>query len=60
MIKELICEREELEKGAWPHQDLITCLLNIRGETNEAVISDKEIIHNVLLIMTALPGAGSG
>ena len=41
MIKELICEREELEKGTLPHQDLITCLLSIRGETNEAVISDK-------------------
>ena len=25
-------KREELEKGASPHQDLITCLLSIRGE----------------------------
>ncbi|XP_007020904.2 PREDICTED: cytochrome P450 716B1 [Theobroma cacao] len=55
MLKGLIGEkRVDLEqKGASPRQDLITCLLSIRNERNEAVISEKEIIHNVMLIMVA-------
>ena len=55
MLKGLICEkRADLEqKGASPRQDLITCLLSIRNEQNEEVISEKEIIHNVMLIMVA-------
>lgn len=52
-VKELIREKEEeLEKGASPHQDLITCLLSIRGENNE-VLTEKEIIDNVMLVMVA-------
>ncbi|KAK9268433.1 hypothetical protein L1049_000183 [Liquidambar formosana] len=55
MVKELIREkRVELEKmGASPHQDLITCLLSIRGKDNEEVITEKEIVQNVMLVMTA-------
>ncbi|KAJ9672088.1 hypothetical protein PVL29_025653 [Vitis rotundifolia] len=53
MIKELMKEKDvELEKGASPHQDLITCLLSIRGKNNE-VITEKEIVDNVLLVMVA-------
>ncbi|KAL6313994.1 hypothetical protein AAG906_011726 [Vitis piasezkii] len=54
MIKELMREKEvELEKGASPHQDLITCLLSIRGKNNEEVITEKEIVDNVMLVMVA-------
>lgn len=41
------------QKGASPRQDLITRLLSIRDDNNEQVISDKEIIHNSMLIMVA-------
>lgn len=55
MLKELIQEKRfELEqKGASSNQDLITCLLSVRGEDNEELISEDEIIHNVMLIMVA-------
>ncbi|KAL3851222.1 hypothetical protein ACJIZ3_013104 [Penstemon smallii] len=54
LLKELICEkRNELEKGASSHQDLITCLLSIRGDDTKELVSEDEIIHNVLLIMIA-------
>ncbi|TYH30348.1 hypothetical protein E1A91_A01G083200v1 [Gossypium mustelinum] len=54
LLKVLIGEkRVDLEKGASPRQDLITCLLSIRNEKDEQVISEKEIIHNVMLIMVA-------
>ncbi|RVW99535.1 Cytochrome P450 716B1 [Vitis vinifera] len=54
MIKELMREKEvELEKGASPHQDLITCLLSIHGKNNEEVITEKEIVDNVMLVMVA-------
>lgn len=54
MIKELMREKErELEKGASPHQDLITCLLSIRGKDNEEVITEQEIVDNVMLVMVA-------
>ena len=54
MIKELMREKEvELEKGASPHQDFITCLLSIRGKNNEEVITEKEIVDNVMLVMVA-------
>uniref|UniRef100_A0A2N9F240 Cytochrome P450 n=1 Tax=Fagus sylvatica TaxID=28930 RepID=A0A2N9F240_FAGSY len=47
-------KRMELEqKGASPRQDLISCMLSIRNENNEQVISDKEIVHNVILVMVA-------
>ncbi|KAI3456944.1 hypothetical protein Pfo_013607 [Paulownia fortunei] len=54
LVKELIQEkRAQLEKGVSSHQDLITCLLSIHGEDNEGLVSEVEIIHNVLLIMVA-------
>ncbi|KAJ4726093.1 Cytochrome P450 [Melia azedarach] len=55
MVKDLIREkRMKLEqKTAAPHDDLITCLLSIRNENNEEVISENEIVHNVMLIMVA-------
>ncbi|KAK9269224.1 hypothetical protein L1049_000994 [Liquidambar formosana] len=54
MVKDLIYEkRVELEqKGGSPHQDLITYLLSIRGQDNE-VITEKEIVHNILFVMVA-------
>lgn len=55
MIKDLIREkRVELEqKGASTHQDLITCLLGIGNENNEELITEMEIVHNVMLVMVA-------
>lgn len=54
LVKDLIQEkRARLENGASSHQDLITCLLSIRGEDNQGLLSETEIIHNVLLIMAA-------
>ncbi|KAL3503483.1 hypothetical protein ACH5RR_037932 [Cinchona calisaya] len=54
MLKELLREKRiELLKGAPSHQDLISCLLSICGEDNKELLSDEEIIHNVLLIMVA-------
>ncbi|KAL0320794.1 UNVERIFIED_CONTAM: cytochrome [Sesamum radiatum] len=54
MLRDLICEkRTELEKGASSHQDLITCLLSIRGHDNNELVSEDEIVHNVMLIMVA-------
>uniref|UniRef100_A0A1W7HBT1 Cytochrome P450 n=1 Tax=Scoparia dulcis TaxID=107240 RepID=A0A1W7HBT1_SCODU len=54
LLKELICKkRAELGNGASSHQDLITCLLSIHGEDNKELVSEDEIIHNVLLIMVA-------
>ncbi|KAF8370008.1 hypothetical protein HHK36_031960 [Tetracentron sinense] len=53
MVMELIQEkRAELEQhGASPHQDLITYLLSLQGHDN--IISEKEIVHNVMLVMVA-------
>ncbi|KAK4355257.1 hypothetical protein RND71_024228 [Anisodus tanguticus] len=55
MLKQLISEkRHELNNNlASSHQDLITCLLSISGENNQELISENEIIHNVMLIMIA-------
>ncbi|KGN57442.1 cytochrome P450 716B1 [Cucumis sativus] len=55
MLKELLDEkRVELEeKGGSSHQDLITCLLSIRNEENELVLSEKEIVHNIMLVLVA-------
>ncbi|KAK4420767.1 cytochrome [Sesamum alatum] len=54
MLQDLIYEkRTELEKGASSHQDLITCLLSIRGHDNNGLVSEDEIVHNVMLIMVA-------
>ena len=55
MVKQLIQEkRAELErKGASPDQDLITSLLSTRKEDNKEIMTEKEIIHNVMLVMIA-------
>ncbi|KAH7546693.1 hypothetical protein FEM48_Zijuj01G0228700 [Ziziphus jujuba var. spinosa] len=55
MLKEFIEEkRKELKQGN-PSQrkDLISCLLSMRNEDNEEVLTEKEIIHNVMLAMAA-------
>lgn len=55
MVRELIHEkRVELEqKGASPHQDLITCMLSNRNENNEEAVTEKEIVDNVILVVVA-------
>ncbi|KAF8023743.1 hypothetical protein BT93_F1052 [Corymbia citriodora subsp. variegata] len=55
MLKELIQEKKvKLEQHtATPHQDLIMCLLSKRDEENKRVVTDKEILHNIMLIMVA-------
>ena len=55
MVKDLIIEKrvEVEQKGASPHQDLITCLLSIRKEDNEEALTENEIVHNVMLVMVA-------
>jgi cytochrome P450 family 26 subfamily A len=53
-LKDLIAEkRMELKKGADPHQDLITCLLSTRDENNGEGMTEKEIVDNVILVLTA-------
>ncbi|KAF8023742.1 hypothetical protein BT93_F1051 [Corymbia citriodora subsp. variegata] len=55
LLKELVQEKKvKLEqRTATPHQDLITCLLSKRNEEDERVVTDKEILHNIMLIMVA-------
>lgn len=54
MLNGLVYEkRVELDKGASPHQDLITRLLSIRGDDGKELISQDEIVHNASLIMVA-------
>ncbi|XP_059444236.1 cytochrome P450 716B1-like [Corylus avellana] len=55
MVKDLICEKrvEVEQKGASPHQDLITCLLGMCKEDNEEAVTENEIVHNVMLVMVA-------
>lgn len=56
MLKELLDEkRVELEEkgGCSSKQDLITCLLSLRNEENEVILTDKEIVHNIMLVMVA-------
>ena len=55
MVRDLIREKRiKLEQNvAAPHDDLITCLLSIHNEENEVLISDDEIVHNVMLVMVA-------
>ncbi|PON55767.1 hypothetical protein PanWU01x14_185760 [Parasponia andersonii] len=50
-MSQLIHEkRVKLEqKRASPLQDLITCLLSIRSDNNEELISEKEIVRNILV-----------
>ncbi|KAL2472992.1 Cytochrome [Forsythia ovata] len=54
ILKNLVREkRDELKKAASSHQDLITSLLNIRGEDDRELVSEDEIVHNIMLIMVA-------
>ncbi|XP_030542985.1 cytochrome P450 716B1-like [Rhodamnia argentea] len=55
MLKELVQKKKvKLEQcAATPHQDLITCLLSKRNEGNERAVTDKEILHNIMLVMVA-------
>ncbi|PON51523.1 Cytochrome P [Parasponia andersonii] len=56
MVNQLIYEKRvesEQKCNGSPHQDLITCLLSIRNDNNEEMITDKEIVQNVLLVMAA-------
>ncbi|KAJ7960750.1 Cytochrome P450 family protein [Quillaja saponaria] len=55
MVKELVHERRvQLEqKGASSHKDLITFLLSMRDEDGKEVLTENEIMHNVILSMVA-------
>lgn len=54
LLKELLEEkRVQLLKGAAPNQDLLSCLLTIRDEDGQELISEKEIIDNTMLVMVA-------
>ncbi|KAF7815807.1 taxadiene 5-alpha hydroxylase-like [Senna tora] len=55
MVKELLHKKKiDLEQnGASPHQDLITCLLSMNNKDDEEKMTEKEIIHNIRLIMFA-------
>ncbi|KAK9155749.1 hypothetical protein Sjap_003229 [Stephania japonica] len=55
IIKDLIKEKRGAlaEHRSSPHADLITSLLSIRGDKNEEIVSEKEIIANILLTMRA-------
>ncbi|KAJ8763706.1 hypothetical protein K2173_003178 [Erythroxylum novogranatense] len=55
LIKELISEKKsEIEQNTGDsYQDLITSMLSKHDKQNGEAISEKEIIHNVLLVMTA-------
>ncbi|KAJ0082892.1 hypothetical protein Patl1_11096 [Pistacia atlantica] len=55
MILDLIHERRAALKHqtAVPHQDLITCLLSIRNSDNSIILSDEEIVNNVIVLMIA-------
>ncbi|GAV68640.1 p450 domain-containing protein [Cephalotus follicularis] len=54
IVRDLIHEkRVQLGKGASPYQDLITCLLSIRNDNNEELITEEEILHNATFVMGA-------
>ncbi|KAK7320391.1 hypothetical protein VNO77_29820 [Canavalia gladiata] len=55
MLKEIVHKRKiELEQnGVSTHQDLISCLLGMVDENDKQVITEKEIIHNAMLVMVA-------
>ncbi|KAL5548341.1 hypothetical protein UlMin_003572 [Ulmus minor] len=55
MVNQLIQEKRAKpeQKGASPDQDLITSLLSTRKEDNKEIMTEKEIIHNVMLVMIA-------
>lgn len=55
MIMDLIKQRRAALKNetALPQQDLITCLLNIQNNDNSIILSDEEIVNNVIVLMIA-------
>ncbi|GAV68639.1 p450 domain-containing protein [Cephalotus follicularis] len=54
IVKNIMLEKMvQLEKGASPHQDLITCLLSIYNDDNKELITEEEIEDNALLVMIA-------
>lgn len=55
MIMDLIKQRRASLKNepALPQQDLITCLLNIQNNDNSIILSDEEIVNNVIVLMIA-------
>lgn len=56
MLKAVIREkRGELEQkgAAASHQDLVTCLLSMQSEENKEVLTENEIVHNLMLVMVA-------
>ncbi|RDY06229.1 hypothetical protein CR513_09820 [Mucuna pruriens] len=55
MLKEIVHNKkiELKQNGASAHQDLISCLLGMVGEDDRQVMSEKEIFHNIKLVMVA-------
>ncbi|XP_077229274.1 cytochrome P450 716B1-like [Tasmannia lanceolata] len=55
MVTELISEKRVAlqQASSSSHDDLITCLLSIRGQDNEETISENEIVDNAMIVMTA-------
>ncbi|KAJ9566246.1 hypothetical protein OSB04_002212 [Centaurea solstitialis] len=56
MLIDLIREKREAiekQKRVDPHKDLITSLLSIRDDDNSSVMSDEEIIDNIIIVMIA-------
>ncbi|KAJ7960744.1 Cytochrome P450 family protein [Quillaja saponaria] len=51
LVKELVHEKRVLleKKGASPRQDLITFLVSMHDEDGKPVLTDKEIVQNVVL-----------
>jgi cytochrome P450 family 26 subfamily A len=54
MLKEIVHQKtvEQEKSGVNPRQDLISCLLNM-VEDDKQVLTEKEIIHNAMLVMVA-------
>lgn len=55
MLKEILHKKkiELKQNGASARQDLISCLLGMVDEDGNQVMSEKEIIHNIMLVMVA-------
>lgn len=55
LVKDLIKEKKEKlkENKSSIHQDLIACLLSIRDQDDKNVVSEEEIVHNVMLLLIA-------
>lgn len=55
MLKEILHKKkvELKQNGASARQELISCLLGMVDEDGNQVMSEKEIIHNIMLVMVA-------